>query len=273
MEISGIARKVGLLWLLVPAIAAAEVFLQWSIPGWVPGEDDWRAAAESVMAQKQEGDLVVIAPRWATQGYMYLGPAISMEDFGRFGISNYSRVIEVSARGERAPETEGLDLESEERFGKLEVRRFRTEGKADVVYDFLASWDDARVEGGKKWGKKLIIDHWFNPRFTFPVPLKPAKKAVSVVFEDVPLGDFIWGHGVIGYREGRFDKGGPVELEVLVDDRKVGAQIIHNLGPLETFEFPVEGAGSAKVTFRVDTSGGNYKREFGLAAQMRRGRP
>ena len=62
-------------------------------------------------------------------------------------------------------------------------------------------------------------------------------------------------------------------LKVFVDDREVGEQVIHNLGPLETFEFPVDGAGSAKVTFRVNTSGGNYKREFGVAAQMRRRKP
>lgn len=259
------------LWALVPLVVLLEVSLQWSIPRWEPSEEDWRSAARSVISQKQKDDLVVIAPAWATQGRMYLSEAITLEDFGRFGISRYDRVIEVSAGGASAPETDGLHLESEEEHGKLTVRRYRTGGKADVVYDFTENWRSARCVGSGCISRRLVIDHWFNPRLVFPVALKST--IVTAIFEDVPLGDLIWGHGIVGYREGRFDKGGPVVFKVYVDGKLVGEQLIKNLGPLETFEFPVKGEGTATVKFDVKTSGGNYKREFGFAAEMRRGRP
>jgi hypothetical protein len=248
-------------------VAALEILLQWRIPHGVPSPEDWKAAADSVIAQKQEGELVLIAPAWATQGRMYLGPAIELADFGRFGISRYNRIFELSVDGARDPDTEGLELESEESHGLITVRRLRTGGAAQVLYDFLAESGSAHCQGSGCQGKRVVIDHWFNPRLAVPVALKP--KPVSVIYEDVPLGGVIHGHAVIGYREGRFDVGGPVDLKVYVDGRLAGSQQVRNFGPLETFVFPVNREGTGQVRFDVVARDG-FKREFSFAADMRK---
>ena len=260
--------KIHWLWLLVPAVVAAEVFIQWSIPSRDPSEEEWVKAAQAVIDQKQDGDLVVIAPSWATQGRIYLKPVIALRDFGRFDTSTYDRIIEVSLNGERAPETEGLALESEQDVGRISVRRYRTGGSAKILFDFLSEEYTNKTGGKKTRGTVLIIDHWFNPRLV--VPFKPKKTPSSRIYNNVPLNGVIHGHAVIGYREGRFNKGGPIKLEIFVDEEKVGEQMINNFGPLEPFDIPINREGTGTVRFQV-TSDDNFKRRFGLAADMRVG--
>ncbi len=133
--------------------------MQWRIPHRDPSEDEWRSAAESVKSQKQDGDLVIIVPDWATQGRMFLGDTIKPEDFGRFGTTRYDRIVEVSVGGESSDETDGLELESEEDHGRITLRRYRTPGKTQVLYDFLAKSRVAKCVGAGCIGRRLIIDH------------------------------------------------------------------------------------------------------------------
>ena len=140
MAQKGNLNRIHWLWLLVPAVVAAEVFLQWSIPCADPSKEEWVKAAQAVIDQKQDGDLVVIAPSWATQGRIYLKPVIALRDFGRFETSTYDRIIEVSLNEERAPETEGLALESEQDIGRISVCRYRTGGSAKILFDFKRAY-------------------------------------------------------------------------------------------------------------------------------------
>ena len=270
MAEKGNLHKIHWLWLLIFAVVAAEVFLQWRIPSSDPSKEEWVKAAQAVMAQKQDGDLVVIAPSWATQGRIYLKPAIALRDFGRFETSTYDRIIEVSLNGERAPETRGLVLESEQDIGRISVCRYRTRGTAKILFDFLDEPYFLKMDGDKVKGTVIIIDHWFNPRLVVPFKLK--KTPILRFYKDVPLNGVIHGHAVIGYREGRFNKGGPVKLEIFVNDEKVGEQKINNFGPLEPFDIPINREGTGIVRFQVTTDG-NFKRRFGLAADMRVGAP
>ncbi len=270
MAQKGNLDRIHWLWLLVPAVVAAEVFLQWSIPSADPSKEEWAKAAQAVIDQKQDGDLVVIAPSWATQGRIYLKPVIALRDFGRFETSTYDRIIEVSLNGERAPETEGLVLESEQDIGKISVCRYRTGGSAKILFDFLDETYSLKAGGDKLKGAVLIIDHWFNPRLV--VPFKPRKTPASRIYKGVPLNGVIHGYAVIGYREGRFNKGGPIKLEIFVNDEKVGEQMINNFGPLEPFDIPINREGTGTVRFQV-TSDDHFKRRFGLAADMRVGAP
>ncbi len=270
MTQEGNLNRIHWLWLLVPAIVAAEVFLQWRIPSSDPSKEEWEKAAQIVIDQKQDGDLVLIAPSWATQGRIYLKPVIALQDFGRFETSTYDRIIEVSLDGERALETEGLALESEQDIGKITVRRYRTGGSAKILFDFLGETRSMKTGGKKFRGNVIIIDHWFNPRLV--VPFKPKKRPTSKTYKNVPLNGVIHGYAVIGYREGRFNKGGPIKLEIFVDDKKVGEQLINNFGPLEPFDIPINREGTGTVKFQV-TSDSNFKRRFGLAADMRVGAP
>ncbi|MDD5307742.1 MAG: hypothetical protein PHU25_10520 [Deltaproteobacteria bacterium] len=267
MDRPGFRVRMVWLWGLVPAIALAEMVMQWRIPRQEPSSDEWKAAARAIGAEKGVNDLVVTAPAWATQGRMSLGALVPVADFGRFDTTRYDRVFEVSLNGARAPETEGLPVESEESFGRIAVRRYRLSPRATVLYDFMQHLGEAHRENGGYTNPVLMIDHWFNPRFVMPVPLK--RRTVALTFENVPTGGVLRGYGLIGYRSGRFNKGGPVSLRVFVDGAHVGGASFRNFGPLEPFELALPGRQPATVRFEVSAVD-NLSREFGLAADVRR---
>jgi hypothetical protein len=266
MDRPGFRPGLAWLWGIVPAIALAEMVMQWRIPRQEPSPEEWQAAAHAIEAEKGVNDLVVIAPAWATQGRMYLGTLVPVADFGRFDTTRYDRIFEVSVGGARAPETAALAAESDESFGRLLVRRYRLPVRATILYDFAKHLGEARRENGGYSNAVLMIDHWFNPRFVMPVPLK--RRPVPLVFENVPTGGVLRGYGIIGYRSGGFDKGGPVSLRISVGKTPVGGASFRNFGPLEPFEVPLPGTGPATVRFEVSAVD-NLSREFGLAADVR----
>jgi hypothetical protein len=255
------------LWGVVPVVALAEMFVQWEIQRREPVPEEWEQAAKAITAEKQPEDLVVIAPDWATQGRMYLKDLISLKDFGRFDTTKYERVYEVSVNGARSPESKGLSPESESHFGRVGVSRYKLPPKADVLFDFVENARLAETEGFKRMGPRIVIDHWFFPRLVIPAPL--SKKGVSVNFKEVPLGGAVLVWGIVGYRSGRFDEGGPVKLSVYVDGEKIGQGKILNFSPRDPFSFPVNREGVGTVGFRIEADDG-LGREFGFAADLRR---
>lgn len=256
-------RPLAWAWAIVPVVIAAEIFAQWRIPGREPSEDEWRAAAAFVRAQRRPGDLVVVAPAWATQARMYLGDALPIPDFGKFDTDRYARILELSLGGARAEETAGLPVEEERGFGRLEVRRYGNPGRREVLYDFVASAHRATAGAKGKAKAQLVIDHWFRPRLAVPIPLGP--RSPRVVYPDVPLRGTLRVYAVIGYREGRFDRGDPVRFSVLVNDRRVIETRVANFAPVEPTEVPLSGGGSGTVAFEA-YAGWNHKREFSFAA-------
>ena len=253
------------LWGIVPLVVIAELFLQWRIPRQEPSEAEWRSAAAAVKAEKSPDDLVVIAPDWATQGRMYLGDAIPMADFGRFDTARYGRILEVSLNGARAPETEGLPLESEKELGRIALRTYGNPDRAGILYDFVAEAPRAEVTGGGRGRARLVIDHWFQPRLA--VPVKLAVRPIRVTYSDVPLVGVLRIYTVIGYREGRFDKGKPVRLAVYVNGARVLARDVANFAPIEPSDVRLEGGGVGTVAFEVSARD-VLMREFSVGAYV-----
>jgi hypothetical protein len=259
-------------WIIVPLVAAVEIVVQAYIPARVPTEDDWKQAADAIGAEKREHDLVVIAPAWAVQGRVQLGPLIPLEDLGRFDASRYDRLFEVSWRGARAPEAEGLEPESETVFGALTVRRYDLPRRAEVLYDLIDELDRCRAEPGPVPRPRALVDHWFGTRLVIPVKLR--RRPAALTFEDVPLGTVLHGHGMIArldYRKHALPEGDAVELAFSVDGEQVGTASIDNFTPLGPFEIALPGSGTGTLRIEISTPS-HFERAFGLAADVRRAR-
>jgi hypothetical protein len=261
------STKLTIIWLLIPIVAAVEVVSLCKIQNQEPTDEDWTAAARAIALEKQDHDLVLIAPKWATQGRMFLQELITIEDFGRFDTTLYDRVFEVSVNGARSPKTKGRVLESEQDFGNLMVRRYRLPKRAQVVYDFVSNFKHAKQKNMGKTKPIIVIDHWFNPRLSLPISLK--KRKAILEYTDVPLGDTLRGYGIIGYRSGRFDQGRPVTITVYLDNTRLGSDTIRNFGPLKPFEFKLPKKSTGNIRFEIEALDG-LKREFAFVADIRK---
>ena len=250
---------------MVPIWALFEVFLQWRIPRWEPTEDDWHAAVRAVEAEKQPGDLVVIAPDWAVQGRMYFEKLISWKDFGRFDTRAYRRIFEVSGGGASAPETDDLSPDSVRTFGKLTVARFDRGEPDKILYDFRDHLKKATLGRFIDKHPKIIIDHWFQPRYVIGTRLSAP---TEMTFREVPMRGVLRVVAFIDYREGRYDKGAPARLTVYVNDKQVEQRRVANFDPLRPLEIPLSGDGTGTVKFEVSAPD-NKRRELGLFADVR----
>ena len=264
-------RKLMWLWAIVPLVVATELFIQYRILWAMPSDADWKALVREITAEKTKEDLVFVTPDWAAQGRMFLKGLIEVSDFGRFDLTKYDRVFEVSIDGSSSTETVHMVLEGEQSFGAIELRRFRNRNRADVIYDFVKEAQASKWRGTKKYGPKIEIDYAHAPKYIIPLELKPSE--ITVTYEDVPLNGTIYGHGIIcGIHrwEERNIKGSPIVLSAYVNGKKVGSQKISNKGPTKPFNFPIGQKGTGEVMFKIEAKNA-FRRVFGFAADVRRG--
>ncbi len=263
---AAILARLNWLWAIVLVVGVVEVALQWQIPQGEPRPADWKKAARAIAAEKQPHDLVVIAPHWAGQGRMYLGQLMPLRDLGRFDTAIYDRIFEVSVGKARSNETLNLVAESETRFGNITLRRYRLPPKAEVVYSFSNQMNEAVAHGFRRREARVMIDHWFQPRWVIPIPL--SGNTASLSFDNVPLDGVLRGYGIVDYRHGRHNKGGPVMLSIYVDEKKIGTHEVANFGPLAPFQFELPGD-VGRVRFAVKAPDA-FNRQFGMIAHVLR---
>lgn len=136
-----------------------------------PSFEAWDSVAPVVKQMKQQGDVVVIAPRWAEPAARRaLGDDLMpMRDVARSDVDRYQGAIEVSILGERAGEIGGFREVASRQEGKFKVRRLENPSPVKVLYDFLDHVDPASADvrtvhgGGPGKGDPDQICAW-NPR-------------------------------------------------------------------------------------------------------------
>lgn len=140
-------RWLPFLWILVPLAGLVEVGHHTWVESRTPTQEDWKSAARVVEQGWQEGDLVVIAPWWASQGWKHLGRFMSVEQMAREDDSGYGRIWEVSLRGYKHEQYARTgELTSETRAGRLTVRTYQFPDAPTTIYDFVeALEEDATV--------------------------------------------------------------------------------------------------------------------------------
>jgi hypothetical protein len=266
-----VSKHLAWLWLCIPLTALFETAGQFWIPLREPSQEEWHAAADYAKSLKGEGDLIALAPDFASQGLVYLRGGLDPTDFGRFDASRYAHVIALSVNGAEVPETAGLPLEKERAFGRISVQKFANPRRADVRFDFTRHLARARFSGKAIRKPKFLVDTKFKGRLA--IPLTPQNRPASVTFEGVPLEGDIYGYAFIAitdFRKEVYDRDGPLSFEVFVDDESVGQRTVRKGEPLRPFRFEMNKEGVGRVRFEARALESFSHFGFGFVADIRR---
>jgi hypothetical protein len=256
-----------------------------------PTDQDWRAAAAEVRAGFQPGDLIVAAPAWADPLLrLHLGDLIPLAAAGRLDAARFGRIWEISQRGARAPETEGVRVAQSSRHGALVLRRYERPA-ARVSFDFVADWNRAAVSrvasGGQVSGCLRLADRFECPDLPaqsvkaelleidtsphFALSTQPAGHTTTVIeYDHVPLGhELVVGAGLHNVWLRKAGKG-TVSLRVLVQGRELGRIEAGSLTgwTLRRFDTSALTGQSQSVRFEITVDDPN-SRTLGFAAEAR----
>lgn len=222
----------------------------------VPGDDAWARAAELVRAAHQPGDLIVFAPGWVDPvGRLHLGDLIPLEMAGRMDAARYGRIWELSIRGARAPETEGLTPVFEQETGGVTVRRFER-APAVVVSDAVVLAQPSQV---------VLAEVGFAPHRCIqvtPPPGHPVRVTLAM-----QLGSTLVGYAGLADVFTRRDIRAPGSLAVEIGGRQVARVTPGVDDGWVRFEAPTT-PGPAEVTFVASADAS--QRLICFAAEARR---
>lgn len=158
----GLAAAIGL-----AALAGLETAQALIAPTRAPTPADWTTLAGEVRSRFHAGDLLVAAPAWADPVLrQHLGDVMTIPTAARMDDARYGRVWEVGEHGAHAPEARGTTT-FERRFGALTLRLVERP-PAQVTYDFLERWTDARVTRWSPAARRLEACPWHSDRFVCP---------------------------------------------------------------------------------------------------------
>lgn len=271
--------RLRLAWALLPFVGLVELGGQVWASHRAPRMDEYAVLAGPVRELEREGDVVVVAPRWAEPLVRRaLGDELMpLADVARSDVTHYRRAIEISILGERSTEVSGFVERQAYDVGRFRVRVLENPKPEHVVYDFA---DHVRPEGAKVFGTDPPVECSFSTRAevlagglgghpTFPAArfLCPGGEFFNVGptviadekflprrciwshpfqhgqivtrFTGVPLGDRIVGHTGMYWIIERNLAGAPIDLEVAVDGDVVG-HVTHRDGDgWSRFEMPL----------------------------------
>jgi len=199
--------------LVVVAVALWETCATYRDAHAVAGDDDWDRAAAVVRAQFQPGDLIVFAPDWVDPvGRLHLGDLVTIDMAARMDAARYARIWELSIRGARAPETDGLAPAFSQDADGVAVRRYdRT--PVQVVADVRDRLATAKIDGGR--ATLELAEVGFAPHRCIEAT-PAAGKPIRVTFPQLPLGASLVGYVGLADVFTRRDVRAPGKLEVQI---------------------------------------------------------
>jgi len=280
-----IALALGLALLAVLETAQALI-----APYRAPRPEDWAALAAEVRAGFRAGDLIVAAPAWADPVLrQYLGDVITIPMATRMDDARYGRVWEVSAHGAHAREARGETTRTQ-RFGALSLRLVERK-PAQVTYDFLAHWADARVSRWDPDSGQVMACPWQADRFVCAAGgtvhrelvevdtrlrtallAPPVAHAVLVVeWPAVPLGrELVFRAGLHDVWARKLGHG-TVQVDVWMDGQWVTGAIIGNRSGWAPIRIDTSARDGGTSTVRVQISARDpHLRHLAFAAEARR---
>lgn len=278
--------------LLVLGAAAWEAALALRAPSRVPSQADWEAAARIVRQGFAPGDLIVFAPLWADPlGRQVLGDLMPVSMVGRPDAARYGRIWEVSIRGARAPETEGLRAAQQGEAGGVRVVRYEQRA-VTVTQDLVEELPRAQVSqaaaaapphegetpclGQRCPGSMIerrILEIDYQPRYGVLVPVEAGRR--TVLTYEVPAAALsgarlsVWA-GLHDYYA-RKTESGPVDL--VVDFDQGARRVPVSVQPRGWQRWDIEAPpGQERAhTLRFEISAKDARARFlGLAAEVRR---
>jgi hypothetical protein len=132
-------RRLGYLWLVVPGLGLAELVAHLWFASRAPRSEEWRALASAVLASKQLGEPVVVAPEWAEPfARLAFGDrGFPLAELARPDDAAVARVLEVSALGARYPTTQSWRVVSASAHGRFTLRVLENPAPLRVGYRFI----------------------------------------------------------------------------------------------------------------------------------------
>jgi hypothetical protein len=257
------------LFLLVPAVAVAELLAQLVQVKRVPAEQDWRQAREVAKTMLRAEDGLLFAPWWSEPlGRMYFGGDLAtMSRMAPPDYSRFDRVLEVSIRGQHRSEVESWQPLEQRRIGAVRLRMLKNPSPVQVLEDLVelatpshlsvqTSADGSTQRCAYSEGTVQTGGTGFGPaipgkRFTCPgssvvgvtvippldykahqciyAPPPGGRTELQLRFAGVRFGQRIHGYHSL-YAEGeRMHQGTPVTLTFRARDRVLGTAV-HNDG-------------------------------------------
>lgn len=266
-------------FVLVPLVALWELVAHAKIVRSVPTETDWRSAHDWIARERRAGELVASAPLWTDPlARWHLGDLIPVKDAARADATIYPRAFVATIRDGEHPDFRGWSVERSQRFGGVEVRVLRNPSVARPLFDFYEHLHEAQVfrvepsglrpcplsmnvpvtggglhqgplagperfQCGEGWNNvsRIILEDlghrgrrciWSHP--VVDVPMR-------TVFQNVPIGDAIYGYHGIAYQAerggDRGEVGCPVTLTVRVGGQEIGRDVHHDGEGWKNFRF------------------------------------
>lgn len=221
------------------------------LPGRLPVQDDWKAAATVLGRDTRTGDAVALAPMWAERARLFLPPGLPVMSFPSYldeDLVNVRRVWLLALPA--APGTTAKKLAAElaakasavdgpQRLGNLELTRYDLKSPTLPLAYLPDRLEGAKVtvgsadcprEGGTfrcpapPWVKveRVVREVNYLPRVCLYAHPNPDPAApLTIEFPAVPLGKTLRGHtGILG--EQMLDGNAPVTLAVSVDGAPIG---------------------------------------------------
>lgn len=282
-------------WLFValPVLGVAELGLALNDRGSAPRPEAYDALEPALAELYEDGDLVVVAPRWAEpHARRALGDRyFPLAALGRSDEARFERALEISALGERAPELAAFREVSRRSVGPFVVRVLSNPAPERVVFDFVEHLEPAWVTvGGTEpetrcaWSQTSrpmtggLGGHPGFPPRRFECPDGPYLNVSSTVIADqdflprrciwahptrrgartlrfngVPLGQRIVGHSGMYWMIERPRAGAPVDLELRVDGELIGVERHSDGEGWKRFSFEL-GEHAGKASANVELS-------------------
>lgn len=285
----------GYFYALLPIAGAFELIGSLLAHRSAPAPDRYEELGAAMESLHHRGDLVVVAPRWAEPHARHaLGDAFfPLEAVARSDADRFARAIEISIRGQHAPELSRFTEVERREVGPFSLRVLENPKPERVVFDFVdglvPTWASAASTdppASCTWSKRsrvmtgglgghpafpaqrfecpegvylnvsatVIADEQFLPRRCIWAH-PPARGARIVRFSGVPLGERIVGHMGMYWIIERTKKGAPIDLAVVVDgDRLASFRHVDGEG-WKGFEVPLGShAGAERATVEFEIS-------------------
>jgi hypothetical protein len=256
------------------------------LPSRLPTDDDYRRVNELLSSQKQDGDVVVIAPSWADRGRQFITalPVYAGYDLLRdeyrgsrrqwlVAVANVPRFSLDEARSTLL--SRGASAAAGQHIGGLYVEPFAIVGPK-VAYSFMDHLDEAEVQLGgdrpepcrrepngkhqcSRGGWNKVQAGWYEVQerpvhcvWAHPVGEQP----VEIAFHNVavPPGSKITGWAAFVGQAAAAEGAAPVHLDAVVDGQAAPRAEFPNEFGKQPFEKPLPGGTpTSTVTLRVTT--------------------
>ena len=126
-------------WLILPAIALAELLGHVEIAARVPSESDVERATQFVRSERRDKDLLVAAPEWSEPILRkHAKDMIGVTEAGRADTEPFERLWVFSTRGHAAKEAPARNPDFSRSFGRVHLSRWDL-GPTHVLEDLVSA--------------------------------------------------------------------------------------------------------------------------------------